>query len=544
MPRKTEQELRKAEQDRLQALVVDLLREEENKYCADCDAKGPRWASWNLGIFLCIRCAGIHRNLGVHVSRVKSVNLDSWTPEQVQSMRVMGNAKAKAVYESGLPEHFRRPQSDQSLEAFIRAKYEHKRYILKDWSPPRVNVKDLPGVGETGSSGVDDAAKNSKQSKRSATNGGSVQPPSVIAPSSKPSSQASSSTNQSARSSASAASSTNQNPPPPSADLNQLLDFSSAPPSSGIAPQVSSNPVSAASASTNLLEDIFGGPVSAPSVQQHSLSNPTTPQTQALFDATPAPVPSAQPQSSAEQLGQALMGSSEVGKKSHSDIMALFGSGTSLNGAVSSPMTGGVSPMMGRQQFPVVGAGMPGAFGMAPQQPAVQGMMGGVPASFHLGGAPMPSTNQHQTTSVDFGGFQAYFPAQQPTMGGVPFQMGGAPAAPSNLQSMGGASMATSNLQSMPPSNQQSMGGFQMNAGFGQFQQSGGAPIGGSHGYGQQSGGALIGGSQGYGQQAMPAASMMGGFGQLQSQPLNDQLAGLSLGNQGPPPMATNNFWQ
>ncbi len=61
------------------------------------------------------------------VFQVKSVNLDSWTPEQVQSMRVMGNAKAKAVYESALPDHFRRPQSDQSLEAFIRAKYEHKR---------------------------------------------------------------------------------------------------------------------------------------------------------------------------------------------------------------------------------------------------------------------------------------------------------------------------------------------------------------------------------------------------------------------------------
>jgi len=44
---------------------------------------GPRWSSWNLGVFLCIRCAGIHRNLGVHISRVKSVNLDSWTPEQI-----------------------------------------------------------------------------------------------------------------------------------------------------------------------------------------------------------------------------------------------------------------------------------------------------------------------------------------------------------------------------------------------------------------------------------------------------------------------------
>ena len=45
--------------------------------------QGPRWVSWNLGIFVCIRCAGIHRNLGVHISKVKSVNLDSWTPHQV-----------------------------------------------------------------------------------------------------------------------------------------------------------------------------------------------------------------------------------------------------------------------------------------------------------------------------------------------------------------------------------------------------------------------------------------------------------------------------
>lgn len=62
---------------------MDLLRDEENRYCADCEAKGPRWASWNMGVFVCIRCAGIHRKLGVHISKVKSINLDSWTPEQV-----------------------------------------------------------------------------------------------------------------------------------------------------------------------------------------------------------------------------------------------------------------------------------------------------------------------------------------------------------------------------------------------------------------------------------------------------------------------------
>ncbi|EPB79509.1 putative GTP-ase activating protein [Ancylostoma ceylanicum] len=121
-----------------------MLREEENKHCADCLAKQPRWASWNIGVFICIKCAGIHRNMGVHISKVKSVNLDSWTAEQVQSMRLMGNAKAKQVYESELPNHFRRPTTDQALESFIRGKYEHKRYILPDWTPPKVNADDLP----------------------------------------------------------------------------------------------------------------------------------------------------------------------------------------------------------------------------------------------------------------------------------------------------------------------------------------------------------------------------------------------------------------
>ena len=91
-------------------VLADLLKDLSNKTCADCRAKGeyfvtakartevtplillvlflcsigPRWASWNLGVFVCIRCAGIHRNLGVHISRVKSVNLDTWTNEQIE----------------------------------------------------------------------------------------------------------------------------------------------------------------------------------------------------------------------------------------------------------------------------------------------------------------------------------------------------------------------------------------------------------------------------------------------------------------------------
>ncbi|CAG5132170.1 unnamed protein product [Candidula unifasciata] len=135
-----EKERFKEQQEQFQAILSALLKDEDNKYCVDCDAKGPRWASWNIGIFLCIRCAGIHRNLGVHISRVKSVNLDTWTPEQIAMMQEMGNSRGRAVYEANIPDGFRRPQTDSSLEAFIRSKYEQKKYIAREWIPPQPKI--------------------------------------------------------------------------------------------------------------------------------------------------------------------------------------------------------------------------------------------------------------------------------------------------------------------------------------------------------------------------------------------------------------------
>ena len=50
----------------------------------------------------------------------------------------MGNSRARAVYEANLPDNFRRPQTDSSLEAFVRAKYEQKKYIAREWVPPPI----------------------------------------------------------------------------------------------------------------------------------------------------------------------------------------------------------------------------------------------------------------------------------------------------------------------------------------------------------------------------------------------------------------------
>ena len=74
----------KANKVQLQTIINSMLQKEDNKYCVECVGKNPKWASWNLGVFLCTRCAEIHRKLGVHISKVKSVNLnDNWTSQHL-----------------------------------------------------------------------------------------------------------------------------------------------------------------------------------------------------------------------------------------------------------------------------------------------------------------------------------------------------------------------------------------------------------------------------------------------------------------------------
>uniref|UniRef100_A0A663LZ70 Arf-GAP with GTPase, ANK repeat and PH domain-containing protein 3 n=1 Tax=Athene cunicularia TaxID=194338 RepID=A0A663LZ70_ATHCN len=102
-----------------------------NSFCVDCDAPNPDWASLNLGALMCIECSGIHRNLGTHLSRVRSLDLDDWPSELLMVMTAIGNALANAVWE-GAVEGYPKPTPESSREEkerWIRAKYEQKLFL-------------------------------------------------------------------------------------------------------------------------------------------------------------------------------------------------------------------------------------------------------------------------------------------------------------------------------------------------------------------------------------------------------------------------------
>ncbi|XP_052488904.1 ADP-ribosylation factor GTPase-activating protein AGD12-like isoform X2 [Gossypium raimondii] len=113
--------------------LKNLMNQTDNCICADCGAPDPKWASANIGVFICLKCCSVHRSLGARISKVLSVQLDDWSDEDIDAMiEVGGNSSANAIYEAYIPEGYSKPGPDSTHDErsrFIRSKYELQEFL-------------------------------------------------------------------------------------------------------------------------------------------------------------------------------------------------------------------------------------------------------------------------------------------------------------------------------------------------------------------------------------------------------------------------------
>eukprot|EP00026_Physarum_polycephalum_P013411 Phypoly_transcript_13807.p1 GENE.Phypoly_transcript_13807~~Phypoly_transcript_13807.p1 ORF type:complete len:260 (+),score=28.00 Phypoly_transcript_13807:54-782(+) len=121
-----------------------------NNVCADCSAKDPKWVSINIGVFLCIQCAGVHRHLGTHVSQMRSIHMDKFSPEEIEYVKSVGNDKSIASYEKFAGDAKINERADlDTRESFIRAKYESMLFTNPEQAKTYKVTKHSKGVQQS-----------------------------------------------------------------------------------------------------------------------------------------------------------------------------------------------------------------------------------------------------------------------------------------------------------------------------------------------------------------------------------------------------------
>ncbi|XP_030569888.1 centaurin-gamma-1A isoform X2 [Drosophila novamexicana] len=126
----------------LAAMLAIRQRVPGNGHCVDCGAPNPEWASLNLGVLMCIECSGIHRNLGSHISKVRSLGLDDWPAPHLSVMLAIGNSLANSVWESNTRQRVKPTAlaNHEEKERWIRSKYEAKEFLTPLGSGNHVNA--------------------------------------------------------------------------------------------------------------------------------------------------------------------------------------------------------------------------------------------------------------------------------------------------------------------------------------------------------------------------------------------------------------------
>ncbi|XP_040835221.1 arf-GAP with SH3 domain, ANK repeat and PH domain-containing protein 1 isoform X10 [Ochotona curzoniae] len=133
-------------EDLTKAIIEDVQRMPGNDVCCDCGSSEPTWLSTNLGILTCIECSGIHREMGVHISRIQSLELDKLGTSELLLAKNVGNNSFNDIMEANLPSPSPKPtpSSDMTVrKEYITAKYVDHRFSRKTCSSPAAKLNEL-----------------------------------------------------------------------------------------------------------------------------------------------------------------------------------------------------------------------------------------------------------------------------------------------------------------------------------------------------------------------------------------------------------------
>ncbi|KAI4900319.1 hypothetical protein NFI96_028605 [Prochilodus magdalenae] len=133
-------------EDLTKAIIEDVLRMPGNEVCCDCGAPEPKWLSTNLGILTCIECSGIHREMGVHISRIQSMELDKLGTSELLLAKNIGNSSFNEILEGNLPSPSPKPipLSDMTeRKEYINAKYVEHRFARRTATTATARQGDL-----------------------------------------------------------------------------------------------------------------------------------------------------------------------------------------------------------------------------------------------------------------------------------------------------------------------------------------------------------------------------------------------------------------
>ncbi|XP_036940768.1 arf-GAP with SH3 domain, ANK repeat and PH domain-containing protein 1a isoform X4 [Acanthopagrus latus] len=132
------------EEELTKSIIDEVLRSPGNDACCDCGAAGPRWISTNLGVLTCIECSGIHREMGVHVSRIQSLELDKLGTSELLLAKNVGNCSFNDIMEAGLLSLKPTPSSDMTArKEFINAKYIDRQFVRRTISMASSGLEEV-----------------------------------------------------------------------------------------------------------------------------------------------------------------------------------------------------------------------------------------------------------------------------------------------------------------------------------------------------------------------------------------------------------------